>query len=228
MRQLLPEWANPVDPLDVYADVPMVEGRPSVRLNMVASVDGATTVAGRSGGLGGAADKRLFGVLRSLADVVLVAAGTLRMEGYGPASRPIAVVTRTCHLDWAAPFFTRSVARPIVVTVADAPADNRARANEVADVVLAGQASVDFARALAALGERGARQVLAEGGPSLNGQLAQDGLLDEVCLTVSPKLVGGGSKRIVVGDDTAAPTGLELRSLCEEGGFLFLRFRRRG
>jgi riboflavin biosynthesis pyrimidine reductase len=226
MRQLLPEPADPVDPLEVYADVPLVEGRPSVRLNMVASVDGATAVAGRSGGLGGAADKRLFAVLRSLADAVLVAAGTVRTERYGPASMPIAVVTRSCHLDWQSPFFTAPIARPIVVTVADAPVDNRARAAEVADVVVAGEGSVDFTRALAALAERGARGVLAEGGPNLNGQLARAGLLDELCMTLSPRLVGGGSKRIVVGDDMPAPTELAMRSVCEEDGFLFLRFRR--
>jgi riboflavin biosynthesis pyrimidine reductase len=228
MRQLLPEPVDPVDPLEVYPDLPVVESRPSVRLNMVASVDGATTVAGRSGGLGGAGDKRLFAVLRSLADVVLVAADTVRTERYGPAPVPIAVVTRSCHLDWQAPFFAAAAARPIVVTVAEAPAENRSRAAQVADVVIAGEGNVDLSRALSALGEHGARQVLAEGGPTLNGQLARAGLIDELCLTLSPQLVGGGSKRIVVGDDMAAPTGLQLRSVCEEDDFLFLRFRRRG
>src|SRR5438270_2060529 len=106
MRQLLPELVDPVDPADVYRDLPAVEGRPSVRLNMIASVDGATAVAGRSGGLGSLADKRLFAVLRSLADAVLVAAGTVRAERYGPGTLPIAVVSRSCHLDWQAPFFT--------------------------------------------------------------------------------------------------------------------------
>ena len=106
-------------------------------------------------------------------------------------SVPIAVVSRSCRLDWTTPFFTSAKARPIVLTVAEAPAPLRARAAEVADVVVAGEHDVDLARALDALAGRGLRQVLAEGGPTLNGQLAAAGLLDELCLTVSPLLVGG-------------------------------------
>jgi riboflavin biosynthesis pyrimidine reductase len=225
VRQLLPDLVDPINPLVVFGDLPEASGRPAVRLNMIASVDGATTVAGLSGGLGSPADKRVFSVLRSLADAVLVAAGTARAEGYGPAPVLIAVVSRSCVLDWRAPFFTAASVRPIVVTVADAPADNRARAAEVADVVIAGEHSVDMRRALDALGDRDARAVLAEGGPSLNGQLAAAGLLDEVCLSLSPALVGGDSKRILSGPALDVPARCELRSLCEEDGYLFLRYR---
>jgi riboflavin biosynthesis pyrimidine reductase len=114
MRQLFPSPVDPVDPADVYGDPPRTGpgGRPGVRLNMIASVDGATTVAGVSGGLGGGADHELSALLRSLADVVLVAAGTVRAEGYGPSRVPVAVVTRSCRLDWESPFFTAPVARP--------------------------------------------------------------------------------------------------------------------
>ena len=225
MRQLLPELVDPVDPVDVYGDLPEARGRPSVRLNMIASIDGATTVEGVSGGLGGPADKRLFSVLRSLSDAVLVAAGTARAEGYGPSSVLIAVVSRSCMLDWQAPFFTAASVRPMVVTVADAPADNRDRAAEVADVVIAGVDSVDMRRAVDALGERNVRSVLAEGGPSLNGQLAAAGLVDELCLSLSPALVAGDSKRILSGPALAFPARCELRSVCEEDGYLFLRYR---
>ena len=225
MRQLLPDLVDPIDPVVVYGDLPEARGRPAVRLNMIASVDGATTVGGLSGGLGGSADKRVFSVLRSLADAVLVAAGTARAEAYGPAALLIAVVSRSCALDWQAPLFTAATVRPIVVTVADAPIDNRARAAEVADVVIAGEASVDMRRAVDALGERDARAVLAEGGPSLNGQLAAAGLLDELCLSVSPALVGGDSKRILSGPALEAAPRCELRSVCEEDGYLFLRYR---
>jgi riboflavin biosynthesis pyrimidine reductase len=227
VRQLLPHPVDPVDPAAVYADVPVAEGRPSVRLNMIASVDGATAVGGRSGGLGGEADKRLFAVLRSLADVVLVGAGTVRAEHYGPGALPIAVVSRSCSLDWQSPFFTEATFRPIVLTVADAPKDYLERAAEVADVVVAGTGSVDVAQALEALARRGARRVLAEGGPALNGHLAAAGLVDEMCLTLSPTLVAGDAKRILDGPELAVPAPLELRSLCEEDGFLFLRTRRR-
>jgi riboflavin biosynthesis pyrimidine reductase len=193
VRQLFPSPVDPVDPADVYGDPPRAGpgGRPGVRLSMIASVDGATTVAGVSGGLGGAADHDLFALLRSLADVVLVAAGTARAEGYGPSRVPVAVVTRSCRLDWASPLFTAPVARPIVVTVAGAPPDALARAAELAEVVVAGERDVDLALALDTLGGRGHRAVLAEGGPTLNAQLAGAGLLDELCLSLSPAWSAG-------------------------------------
>lgn len=241
MRLLFPVVAEPVDPLAVYADVPAAAARPSVRLNMISSIDGATSVEGVSGALGGPADRMVFTVLRSLADVVLVAAGTLRTEGYGPASLPlaliearrrrgqtdvptIAVISRSCRLDWQSRFFTAAAARPVVVTVAGARPDDRSRAAEVADVVLAGEDGVELARALAALVERGARSVLAEGGPTLNGQLARAGLLDELCLTLSPRLVGGDAKRILTPAVLDAPLAGRLASVCEQDGFLFLRY----
>jgi riboflavin biosynthesis pyrimidine reductase len=225
MRQLLPTFVDPVDPMAVYADLPAADGRPGVRLNMIASVDGATAVDGVAGGLANKADKDLFHLMRSLADVVMVAAGTVRAEGYGPSKVPIAVVTRSCNLDWRSRFFTDQDARPVVVTVASAPAEARARAAEVADVLLAGERDVDLAKAVDALGERGWQKVLCEGGPTLNGQLAAAGLLDELCMTLSPRLVGGGAKRLLHGPVLPEPRALRLASACEEDGFLFLRYR---
>ena len=227
MRQLLPEPVDSVEPLDVYRDLPVVEGRPAVRLNMIASVDGATTVSGLSGGLGGPADRKVFAALRSLADVVLVAAGTVRAETYGPGPVPIAVASGSLRLDWDTPFFTAATHRPIVVTHGRAPAEGVKRAQEVADVLVAGDAEVDLARAVEMLGERGFGLVLAEGGPSLNGALAAAGVLDELCLSLAPRIVSGDAKRIVTGPSLAPPPALTLRSLCEEDGYLFLRYRLR-
>jgi riboflavin biosynthesis pyrimidine reductase len=225
VRQLLPEPADPIEPLDVYRDLPVVTGRPTVRLNMIASVDGATAVEGRSGGLGGPADRRVFATLRSLADVVLVAAGTVRAERYGPAPVPIAVVSGSLQLDWDSPFFTAADRRPLIVTHRRAPAADAMRASKVADVIVAGESRVDLVRAVELLGERGFRHVLAEGGPSLNGALAGAGVLDELCVTVSPVLVSGDAKRIVTGDALTPPPALALRSACEDDGYLFLRYR---
>jgi riboflavin biosynthesis pyrimidine reductase len=225
VRQLLPTLVDPVDPMDVYADLPVAAGRPGVRLNMIASLDGATAVAGVAGGLGGKADQALFALLRSLADVVLVAAGTVRAERYGPSTVPVAVVTRSCRLDWDSRFFTAPVARPLVITVATAPAEARARAAEVADVVVGGEHDVDLVEAVEALGARGFRAVLSEGGPILNAQLAAAGLLDELCRTLSPRLVGGDAKRLLAGPLLPGPPALRLVSACEEDGFLFLRYR---
>jgi riboflavin biosynthesis pyrimidine reductase len=86
---------------------------------------------------------------------------------------------------------------------------------------------VDLPQALIALGATGARSVLAEGGPRLNGQLAAAGLLDEVCLTLSPRLVGGDSARILAGPPVPGAPAMALASVLEEDGLLFLRYRRR-
>jgi riboflavin biosynthesis pyrimidine reductase len=245
MRMLFPDAAEAIDPATVYADVPHHDRRPAVRLNMIVSVDGGTSWGGVSGALGGPADKALFSVLRSFADVILVAAGTARAERYGPATLPavmqdarrqrgqtpvppIAVVTRSCRLDWDTPFFTAALERPLVITVADAPERDRTRAAEVAEVIVAGEHDVDLSAAIGALGERGAHHVLAEGGPTLNGQLARAGLLDEVCLTLSPRLASGDAKRIISGSTLDDLVALRLHSVTEADDYLFLRYRPSG
>jgi riboflavin biosynthesis pyrimidine reductase len=242
MRLLYPDARDDVDPASVYGDITAADDRPWVRLNMIASVDGATAVQGLSGGLGGPADHRVFAVLRSLADVILVAAGTMRAEGYGPVRLPvavvearvargqapvpaIAVVTRTCRLDWQSPFFAEASVRPVVITSAAADPADRRRAAEVAAVVLAGEDAVDLGLAVRLLADRGARSVLAEGGPTLNGALAAAGLLDEVCVTLSPVLVGAEAKRILAMADLPGPIAVSVQSVCEEDGYLFLRYR---
>jgi riboflavin biosynthesis pyrimidine reductase len=244
MRMLFPEPVANVDPAMVYADVPQHDLRPAVRLNMIVSVDGGTSWNGVSGALGGPADKAVFGVMRARADVVLVASATMKDEHYGPAVLPpdvqaarrergqqpvprIAVVTRAPQFDWSAPFFTEATERPIVLTVASAPEADRARAAEVAEVIVAGEQDVDLARAVDELGARGAKSILAEGGPTLNGQLARAGLLDELCVTLSPLLASGDAKRIISGSTLDELESLDLLSVCEENGYLFLRYRPR-
>jgi riboflavin biosynthesis pyrimidine reductase len=224
VRQLLPRAADLVDPAVVYADLPVASGRPAVRLNMIASLDGAATVDGLSGGLGGPADHRVFAALRELADVVLVAAGTVRAERYGPAKVPLAIVTRSCALDLDAPLFAEG-ARPIVITVATAPPAAVAAVGEVADVLVAGEHTVDLHTALQLLGRAGHDNVLAEGGPSLNAQLAAADLIDELCITVAPCLIGGDSRRILAGTPVNM-TRFALHTICEDSDYLFLRLRR--
>jgi riboflavin biosynthesis pyrimidine reductase len=242
VRQLFPTPADHVDASEVYADLPSATGRPSLRVNMVASVDGATAIGGVSGPLSGPPDRIVYRLLRSLADVVLVAAGTARTENYKPAlvheeyvearrarGQPdvprIAVVSRRLDLDWEAPLFTDAAERTIVITTEDAPAEPLAAARKRADVVTTGPGTVNLAAALVALGDRGVRHVLAEGGPSLNGALAEADVIDELCLTISPRLASGDAKRILSGPDLPAPAELELQSLLEEDGFLLSRYR---
>jgi riboflavin biosynthesis pyrimidine reductase len=219
------------------------DGRPSVRVNMIESVDGAATLSGRSGGLSGAADKALFRTLRAAADVVLVGAGTVRAERYGPvrltdeqraartasgldAVPPIAVVSASCEFDVESPFFTSAESRPVVVTVEAAPPAARARLAEAADVVVAGETTVDLARALGVLGDRGWTDVLAEGGPTVVGQLVADDLMDELCVTLSPRLVSGEAPRIALGQPMEHVRHLHLLVLLEEEGFVFARYGR--
>jgi riboflavin biosynthesis pyrimidine reductase len=242
VRIVFPDHQEDADPAVVYADLPVVPGRASVRLNMIVSVDGGTSWNGVSGGLGGPADKALFAVMRSLTDLVLVASGTMRAEHYGPAVLSaearaerrargqtdvpaIAVVSRTCDFDFDAPFFAAADARPLVVTVDAADPALRARAAEVADVVVAGETDVDLARAVAAIGDRGVATILAEGGPTLNGELARARLLDELCVTLAPLLASGDAKRIISGSRLDELEALRLRSVCEQDGYLFLRYR---
>jgi riboflavin biosynthesis pyrimidine reductase len=244
VRALFPTPIDDVDPTVVYADVPSVVGRASVRLNMIVSVDGGTSWNGVSGALGGPADKALFAVLRSFADVVLVASGTMRAEQYGPVVLPtalqetrrergqspvpaIAVVSSACRFDWSTPFFRDATQRPYIITVASADPTARQEASRVADVIVAGEQSVDLARAVAELSARGASTILAEGGPTLNGELAQAELLDELCVTLAPVLASGDAKRILAGSTLASLAHLRLRSICEQDGYLFLRYRSR-
>ncbi len=242
MRQLLPDPLDDVDLLRAYA-VP--EARvPHVRVNFVSSADGAATTGGLSAGLSGPADKRVFGVLRTLADVVLVGAGTARAEDYGPAKGsadrqawrlahgyaplpPIAVVSGSADLDVATPFFTQASTRPIVYTLAAADGARLAALGAVADVVAFDGERVPVTAVVADLAARGLRRVLCEGGPHLFGDLLAADLVDELALTVSPLLAGGTLPRIVAGAALDVPRSLTLAHVLTEDNFLFLRCARR-
>ncbi len=205
---------------DEYAEYAYPEGRPWLRANMIASIDGAAAHDGLSGGLANEADKRLFHRLRELSDVVLVGAGTVRSEGYGPAVVPLAIVSRTLGFDYSSPLFQGEV---LLITTAKAPGLEEAR--EHAEVIVAGDHSVDHRTALAELHARGLTRVLCEGGPLLLGELVAADLLDELCLTVSPMLLGGGTMRILNGPAVARE--LVLAGVRQDGDHLFLRYRRR-
>jgi riboflavin biosynthesis pyrimidine reductase len=193
-----------------------VAGRPWVMVNMIASIDGATAVEGLSGGLGGPGDRAVFSLLRAVADVILVGAATVRAETYGPPKKPgqrVAVVSRTGDLDWDSALFTSGAG--LAVLPEDGP--------EVpVEAIRAGRGIVDLAAALRLL-DGGV--VLAEGGPTLNGLLAEAGLLDELCLTVAPLVVGGRAKRILAGPPVPA-TSFALAHVLEEDGYLFCRYVR--
>lgn len=226
--------------LEAYALSP--RATPRVRMNFVSSIDGAVTIDGRSGGLGDANDRLAMQAMRTLADVVLVGAGTVRAEGYGGLSvdeadaawrrshgldeQPrIAVVSARLDLDTRHPFFSDAVRRPIVVTHASAPEPRRAAFAEVADVLVCGDDEVDLAEALRGLTEAGLAQVLCEGGPHLFGALLDADLVDEVCLSLSPMLVGGSAGRIAQGAREAARS-MRLVHALPAGDLVLLRYAR--
>lgn len=241
-----PDQGFDVDPLDAYDEPrPSPEGRPWMIVDMIASIDGATAVAGRSGGLGGAADKAVFRALRAVPDVVLVGAATARIENYGavelddevrtrreargqaPVPR-LALVSGRMDLDPDSPLFTEAAEAPIVLTTEAMEATNAERFDGRAELVSAGTDSVDMASALARLHDAGARIVLVEGGPSLNGQLVAAGLVDEWCQSLAPLLVAGDSARVAHGRavDGAEPERMALHRLLEQDGYLFGTWRR--
>lgn len=239
MNQLRPAPTGEVDTLEAYT----VPDGPHLRANMVSSVDGAAAVDGRVGVLSGTADQVLLHELRTLCDVLLVGAGTVRAEGYGPirlgeedqdrrlaaglAPLPrLAVLTRGLDLDLAAPVFTRATVRPLVVTTERAPAARRQEAQDVADVVVAGEESVDLASALATLREHGLARVLSEGGPHVLAELFAADLVDELCLAVAPVVTAGPELRITAGPALAVPKRLRLEQVLERDQFLFLRYTR--
>ncbi|MET9762519.1 pyrimidine reductase family protein [Streptomyces sp. NPDC006372] len=218
---------------------------PWLRANMVATLDGAAQHDGRSQPISSASDMRIFGTLRALADVVVVGAQTVRQEGYRPArarddfaarreaagqapAPAIAVVTASLDLDFSLPLFTSPLVPTLILTGASAAPDRVAAAEKAgARVLTAGDGiGVDPARAVRALAGLGHTRLLTEGGPRLLGQLVSAGVLDELCLTVSPMLTAGDAQRIAGGPAVPVPHRFRLVSMLEEDGFLFTRYGR--
>jgi len=248
-RQLFPAATDQPDlaASDLAALYAYPEGQ-WLRANMVSSADGAASLNGVTAGISSDTDRRVFALLRTLSDVILVGAATVREEKYKPArprelwsylrdgrppTPPVAVVTRRLDFDPDNPLIAAAPphARTIVITVARAPADRRAELARHADVIVAGDETVDLKAAVNALAERGHRRLLAEGGPHLLAQLLEAGLLDELCLTIGPLMAGPGAPRIVTGPPgtgpAATPLLLTLAHVLEDDGFLLCRYTRK-
>jgi riboflavin biosynthesis pyrimidine reductase len=191
---------------------------------MIASLDGAVAVGGTSGALGNPNDREVLLTLRELADVILVGAGTARGEGYGPPGKPglrVGVVTNSGSVDLATPLFESGAG--FVIAPESAAIDDGA-----VDVLRAGAERVDLAVAIERIGTLvpGVRTVQAEGGPTLNAALLEADLIDELDLTLSPRLVGGDSPR-VTRDAAAVDARFALAHLlADDEGFVFGRWLR--
>src|SRR5450631_54285 len=196
-------------------------------------------------------------MLRALAAVILLCAATVRDGRYCPArvaarwaglragradTPPIAVLSGRLDLDPASPLLAEAPAgaRTIVITAQSAPADRRAEVARHADVIIGGEHEVTASAAVSALASRGYREILAEGGPHLLGQLAAAGLVDELCLTISPVLAGGPAGRIIQGAGPApgrpaadgrlpaGPSRMTLAHVLAGGDYLLCRYLRPG
>ncbi|MGY1815482.1 dihydrofolate reductase family protein [Blastococcus sp. SYSU D00820] len=236
MRRLLPSPAADLDDAALAAAYRLPTGR-SLRVNFVASLDGAVTVAGASAGLGSPGDQRVFRLLRALADVVLVGHGTAAGEGYRPmaadsavgrlrralgrpGTAPIAVVSRRASL---APGDRLAVDSTILVTCAAAdPGRRAALADAGVTVLVCGDDDVDLPAALDALADRGLDQVLCEGGPSLLSAALDAGVVDELDLSIAPALVGGQAR--LLDRALGAVVRPRLLQVLEEDGVLFTRY----
>jgi len=231
--------------LDLYAYPPAgtTPDGVTLRANFVSSIDGSVTIDGRSGPLGGPADMRVFRLLRRLADVILVGAGTLRAEHYdgmrmhpravdwrraqGMPDHPVlAAVSLRLELDPAAALFTEAPVRPLVLTAETSDEGRRAELAEVADVVVCGRERVEPALLRAELARRGLRRVLCEGGPRLFGSLVAADAVDELCLTLDPVLEGGLGPRVASSSIRAQPQRLHPAHLLLDGEVLLGRFVR--
>ncbi|HEY1833952.1 MAG TPA: dihydrofolate reductase family protein [Solirubrobacteraceae bacterium] len=219
--------------------------RPRVLLNMVSTADGRATLNGRSAPLSGAADRALFHALRADADAILVGGATVREERYGrvikdPEARrhrvergltpePLAcIVSGRLLLDADIPLLAEPEAKVAVITSSDA---NVPGVRAHVDYIRSGSGEgVDLAAALAELSTRfGVGLLLCEGGPHLARQLLGLGLIDELCLCLSPLLAAGEpatgeALRIFAGAELEPPAELELLSTFRSGSYLFLRY----
>ena len=241
MRRLLPDPGSTTvrEQLDGYRPWEEArEERPLVGMNFVATLDGRATIEGRSGPIGSDADTAMLAGLRTRFDAVMIGAGTMRVERYGRlaakaetrerresdglAPAPLMVlVSGRLDIPWDAPLFEEG-GEILIFTSSEAEPPETAAAVEV----VRHEGAVNFGEALRHLREeRGVRALLSEGGPHVHAQMQADGLVDDLFLTIAPKLSGGEAPRIVEGP-LPEVIGFELAWLLEEDGELFARYRR--
>ena len=225
LRRIHPSPAAPVTMSEAYdVDRPRPLDRPWIGLCMVSSLDGSIAVDGGSAGLGNANDVEVLRTLRSLADMLLVGAGTIRDEGYGPpkkAGQRIGVVTNSGSLDLDSELFTCGAGFLVAPESADIDESR-------VDVLRSGDDRLDLVGAVHRLHEvvTDVGFIMAEGGPSLNGALLEAGLIDELDLTVSPRLVGGSGPRLTTGADERVRDYRLGHLLSDDDGFVFGRWLR--
>ena len=240
LRAIDPSTRPVEDPVGLYmGDERTIEGRPWVALNFITSADGGTAIEGKSSQLGDADDKAVFQALRAVPDVILVGAGTVEAEDYGPVTLDetrrerrlaagltevpvLAIVSGRLNLDPERRVFADPEHRPIVITGPDASPVKLAMLGDAADVVIL--EDLTAASIVARFGA--ARTILCEGGPTLAGRFVAEGLLDELNLTLAPTLIGGPSSRLAKGPGAEPPLQMRLDRALMGDRSLFLRYLR--
>jgi riboflavin-specific deaminase-like protein len=215
-------------------------GRPYLVVNMVSTLDGKATIDWRTQGLSDELDRALFHHLRTQADCVLVGAGTVRAERYGRMVKSdelrekrareglepdalAVVVSGRLDLPADLPLLQEPAQRVVIATGADTRLEGTAAQIEYLD------SGDDLPLMMARLREdHGVRSIVCEGGPTLNAHLFAAGLVDELFLTLSPKLVGGpAALTIVAGRELVEPAELDLVWALRGGESMFTRWRLR-
>ena len=217
MRRMFESATDHVTVREAYdVERPRPHNRPWVGVCMVSSIDGSTVVDSNSRGLSSKADQEVLLTLRDLADVLIVGAATVRIEGYRPprkSGQRVGVVSRRGDVDATSDLFTSGAG--FLILPEDAPPTP-------VESVRCGVGELDLAGALAKLD---VDFVQAEGGATLNGALAAADLIDELNLTISPQIAGGDGPR-VTGGAAQVSRRMHLAHVLEEDGFLFTRYLR--
>lgn len=199
-----------------------------LRVNFVMSLDGAIVGAeGLSKSLGTDADRTVFQLARRLCDVVLVGAGTLRAEDYRPSSRPLAIVSRRLDLDPTLRVFADrgpEHVRPMVLTTSAAMESAPRWLQDEAYLVDCGDGTVSLTTAIAHLSAMGLHRILCEGGPALLTHLLEAGFVDELLLTIVPRLVGSPEHLVHRADGFTPPERLRLAEVLEHEGTVLTRY----
>jgi riboflavin biosynthesis pyrimidine reductase len=242
VRRLLPDPGptSVEQQLETYRPWEQPRGeRPLVAMNFAATVDGRATIGGVSGPIGSSADTAMLAGLRRRFDAVMIGAGTMRAERYGrlaadpeqrqrreriglPPDPLMVIVSGRLDLPWDAPLFTAGGGEVLIFTASEAEPPETATSVGV----VRHEGFVNLVEALRHLRqERGVRALLCEGGPGLHAELEGGGAVDELFLTIAPKLAGGDVPRILEGE-LPRVAELELAWLLEQDGELFARYRR--
>ena len=244
--QMLQPAGGDLDADDLEAAYAYPIERTWLRLNFVSTLDGSVADGqGHPAGLSSPSDQHVFALLRALSDVVLVGAGTARAEQYAPVRPtevdqqlrarlglaplpPIAVVSSSLDVPETLLDAGPDRARTLVLTCASAPPERAEALADRAEVVVCGDHRADPVAVREALGARGLRRILAEGGPRLAHGLFAAEVLDELCLTMSPMVVAGEAPRLVRGALLEPPLRLRLGHVLAAGDDLLLRYVREG